>query len=402
MRFAFFPLTGLLLAFFVISMVILLAKSPKARGAVLGAVVALLIFFVLAKHSVPMRPIAAIPQAVHKAIAHVEEPIVSKVTKVRSDDSQVAIKIPSEAALAPVWSDAMEDQFEADLYPSQSQAVGALGLRIARYVRESSDDGNTPKTIHLFATASDAPLGVLLKKALEARMPDTAFSVITGGTSNSDSGAAVTIQSDTAWQNGNVTSGRVQATLSEAGSEVARWDVPYTVKPWVENFSWFASSKPNEHFIVARSNEACTSESQARQQAMLDAVARVQQQGVWSPGSGARPITVSREDLEQGGFIADQFVQSFHGSAGKIWRQALLIDVSAPKLAWLNNRLHQTAVVAQRTWINTVLSAFGVLAVILVTYLFLNMATRGYYEWSLRIAGVVLAVVAIVVFLIGT
>ena len=189
---------------------------------------------------------------------------------------------------------------------------------------------------------------------------------------------------------------------SEGGADEATWDVPYTVKPWVENFSWFASEKPNEHFIVARSNEACTSESEARQQALLDAVVQVQRQGVWTPGPGPRPITVSREDLERGGFIADQFVQSFHGSAGKIWRQALLIDVSAAKLAWLNNRLHQTAVVAQRTWIKTVLSAFGVLALILVTYFFLNMATRGYYEWSLRIAGLVLVVVVIVVFLIGT
>ena len=42
------------------------------------------------------------------------------------------------------------------------------------------------------------------------------------------------------------------------------------------------------------------------------------------------------------------------------------------------------------------LSTIGVLVLISVIYFFLNMATRGYYEWSLRIAGVVLAIVAVV------
>jgi hypothetical protein len=45
------------------------------------------------------------------------------------------------------------------------------------------------------------------------------------------------------------------------------------------------------------------------------------------------------------------------------------------------------------------LSSAGVLLLIGVIYFFLNMATRGYYEWSLRIAGLVLAIVAIVAIL---
>jgi hypothetical protein len=37
-----------------------------------------------------------------------------------------------------------------------------------------------------------------------------------------------------------------------------------------------------------------------------------------------------------------------------------------------------------------------VLVLIGAIYFFLNMATRGYYEWSLRIVGVILAIVAVV------
>jgi len=48
------------------------------------------------------------------------------------------------------------------------------------------------------------------------------------------------------------------------------------------------------------------------------------------------------------------------------------------------------------TWARMIGSAIGVVALIAVIYFFLNMATRGYYEWSLRIAGVVLAIVAVI------
>ena len=75
------------------------------------------------------------------------------------------------------------------------------------------------------------------------------------------------------------------------------------------------------------------------------------------------------------------------------------MDVSAPKLAWLTNRTTQAAQSQRLNWARQIGSAVGVLVLILVTYFFLNMATRGYYEWSLRIAGLVLAIIAIVVFL---
>jgi len=35
----------------------------------------------------------------------------------------------------------------------------------------------------------------------------------------------------------------------------------------VEGFAAFASTRPDQHFIVARSNETCTSEGEANQQA---------------------------------------------------------------------------------------------------------------------------------------
>jgi hypothetical protein len=101
-------------------------------------------------------------------------------------------------------------------------------------------------------------------------------------------------------------------------------------------------------------------------------------------------------DVLNGGFITDRFVQSFDTTTGTVWRQAMLIDVSGQKLWQLANvKVRQTRAV-RMGWARMGLSSVGVLVLISVIYFFLNMATRGYYEWSLRIAGVVLAIVAIV------
>jgi len=94
--------------------------------------------------------------------------------------------------------------------------------------------------------------------------------------------------------------------------------------------------------------------------------------------------------------VIDQFVQSFDGSTGDIWRQALLLDVSTAPLRRLETRISSVARVSRMTWARMIGSAVGVVALIAVIYFFLNMATRGYYEWSLRIAGVVLAIVAVI------
>jgi hypothetical protein len=170
-------------------------------------------------------------------------------------------------------------------------------------------------------------------------------------------------------------------------------------KPWVESFGAFASARPNESLIIARSTGTSTSESEANQQALDDARARLtealgRQEGHRFAEMGQPAISTT--DVLNGGFIADRFVQSFDGSAGKIWRQALLIDVSGPKLAQLARlKMHQGREVKE-SWARMGFSVIGVLVLIGAIYFFLNMATRGYYEWSLRIAGVVLAIVAIV------
>jgi hypothetical protein len=175
-------------------------------------------------------------------------------------------------------------------------------------------------------------------------------------------------------------------------------NVRFSEKPWLEDFARYLSERPGVQVIVARSRETCTDENEARRQALQDACNQLSQAAgqKWEPVPGRPPLTVSSRDLQEGGFILDQFVQSFDGSAGKIWRQAMLIDASADKLAWLNDRKNAEVHVERMTWAGMIASALGVFAVIAVTYFFLNMATKGYYDWSLRIAGLVLAIVGVI------
>jgi hypothetical protein len=92
----------------------------------------------------------------------------------------------------------------------------------------------------------------------------------------------------------------------------------------------------------------------------------------------------------------DLFLQSFDGVSGRFWRHAMLIDASPEKLNRLDARMNQLASGQRMSWARMIVSAIGVLVIIVLSYLFLNMATRGYYVWSLRIAGTVLAIAGIV------
>jgi hypothetical protein len=167
----------------------------------------------------------------------------------------------------------------------------------------------------------------------------------------------------------------------------------------VENFAGFADARPDLHFIVTRSRETCTSEGEARQQALEDA--RVQLTKALDVQTRSRMGRIPRpaittNDVLEGGFVVDQFAQSFDGTAGKIWRHAILLDVSGPKLSQLAGLKDQQLHTQKMTWARMGFSALGVVVLIAAIYFFLNMATRGYYEWSLRIAGVILAIVAVI------
>ena len=105
--------------------------------------------------------------------------------------------------------------------------------------------------------------------------------------------------------------------------------------------------------------------------------------------------------MQRRGMIKDQFVQSFPRPYGHLWQQAVLVDASptqvtnvANDLAWPIARERRAWSVQRRAWFwsvgRRVMSVSAVMVAVLLAYVFANAATKGYYEWALRVAAVVL------------
>jgi hypothetical protein len=410
------------LPFLFVLLILLLNKAPKVGAAVIVGVVVMGLLGTVLWLGVSHRPVAydqtiegpagsvhvtqqTLPGRGHGGLdalksLHIDVP--------QPPEPPVGVTLPDlrgPAVMSPIWSEGVENEYEADVYPSKLAAVRALGGRMRRPIQEAIVRIDGAAEIVVFQEEHDRSLVMEFKDAIEKALPEVPCS-IAAGTRNIDwneIGITLRFAGLRAEPGPWVPSGSEQIPASDvyANARNRDWEAnvkqSFIEKPWVENYAGFASEGPQRHFLIARSWEACTSENEARQQAIRDACNQLSAitGKKWTPVPGADPLTVSSQDLQEGSFIADQFVQSFDASAGKIWRQAMLIDASAEKLAWLNDRKTVEMHAEMATWARMILSAFGVLVVIVAAYLFLNMATKGYYEWSLRIAGMVLAIAGI-------
>jgi hypothetical protein len=409
------PAVVLPAAFLFVLVMILLAKAPKAGVGLVTALVVMgvvsVFLFAAASHrgsshvaqvsSYGSGPLVVVEQqtwdgAGNRAAENSVQPLLVPIEPVS----------PTPPAISPIWSEGLEREFDADIYPSKLAAVQAAGRRMDKSVGELIGDSNAPSRITVFQEASDPELIAGLRDAIQQAMPQTTCTVETYLRNLQPNEVGITMQfsgmtpQPAPWASASETrfaDGVVHVHVFTMKGRV----IPqrrFIEMPWVENFSAFAGARPNQHYIVARSNETCTSEGEAHQQALNDARARLTE----ALGAQAKrrfaelsAPAITSTDVLQGGFVVDQFAQSFAGSAGRIWRQALLIDVSGPTLAKLADQKAREMRSERMSWARMGLSAIGVVVLIGAIYFFLNMATMGYYEWSLRIAGIVLAMVAV-------
>jgi len=179
-------------------------------------------------------------------------------------------------------------------------------------------------------------------------------------------------------------------------------------EPWCEDFDRWSAKQPGHTWLIAHSGQLCSTSSEALEQALKRAAVKIQRRIApdlfhtprhidalfSSPGSVWLNMKIVSE-LRNGTFEKRTFSQRLHRPYGNIWRCAVLVDASPDRLTYLKGE-YLSHVQSWRTgWMSTSLSAFGLLAVILVVYLFLNAATKGYYVWSIRGAAVVLAAAGI-------
>lgn len=401
--------------FLFILVIVVLSKAPKAGGVLIAVLVVLGLFglFFGTRASYRSAVVARGPQVSQETDSGAGSAVVhQEFERVFQDyvspPSGLAQAPTPPSAPAPIWAAGVDAALEADVYPSSAAAAQALGRRMIERIHTVAGDPNATPRIILFQENNERSLVAGFGRVLEKELPGASCSLEADLRNIRSGEVGVTLRSnDTAPTVYHVEGGvdvypPVQESLrivATAFTEDRRSsaEVRLIDKPWVDNFATFASTRPQEAFIIARSLGTCTSESEANQQALDDARARLAEAIGNRPGRrlgpAARPITAT--DVLQGGFIVDRFAQSFAGSAGKIWRQALLLDVSGPKLAQLSKVKVGEDRQVRESYARMGLSALGVIVLIGVIYFFLNMATMGYYEWSLRIAGVVLAIVAV-------
>jgi hypothetical protein len=342
------PLFLVPLAFLFVLLVIVLAKAPKAgiglviATAVMGGLGA---FFALNVARIAHRPAAHV--APSSQMMKWRESGSSGSAQIRMSDSVLEVRTQTPSAAvevlgsrptppappsppAPIWSEGVEQEFEADVYPSGLAAAKALGRRMTDPIRTVSGDPNAAVKVVLFQENNERSLLATFGRSLEQELPGVRCS-IEADLRNIQSGeAGVTLRVVPGHfdvdmvQGGTVTlpnpheSVQIVATAF-TGDRRTSAEARFFDKPWVESFGAYASARPGEAFVIARSSGACTSESEANQQSLDDARSRLtealgRETGCSLAEWGRPPI--STVDVLNGGFITDRFVQSFDTTTG--------------------------------------------------------------------------------------
>ncbi len=303
---------------------------------------------------------------------------------------------------SPIWSEGIENEFEADIYPSKTAAVRSIALKINKEFRNIMSGLEMPETIVIVKDSQEIELAEQLRDAIIKRYPEIKSRIVNNLTIFDVNEAYIRFTLANTLTTGvsqdfrdHMQSGKFQATLSYLDKSTII-SVNYVDQPWVENFASFQNSQTKKHYIVAKSNETSISPEDADWQAMNQAINQVTPRLL----SYLNPNKIEGKDIIASGILVDKFVQSFEGSSGKIWREAILLDVSPAKLQRLANMISNTGRERAMDWARMISSIVGLFILITIAYAFLNAATKGYYSLTLKIVGVILA--AIFLFIILT
>lgn len=355
--------------------------------------------------------------------------IARNVTAARHDSTGRSVTVqvnraPSERSVATpaseAWIPSADHEFEADIYPSIESAAAALGRRMAaslkvfvsedRRLPSATVEGNLPPSA--MAAASEA-----FHRAWN-KLPQTVPPTGPGPAPRPNQPLKLDLQrvaDDT---------GRLEATLSggDSGHSVTR-HARYVDKPWVEDFEAYRSGQSNNDrtfLAVVYSPGLSPTRQEAESQTEQLAVARIQSEIEGLPSYDRRgherephvlPNLIrnalhghwaSPWQARSGGIVGDRFTQRFHRDYGDVWRSAMLIQIQASPNVLEGLRTEAARQItasrhARRTDVTrTVVSIAGLAVLIVVVYLALNAATKGYYTWVLRGAVVVIVVTGVV------
>jgi hypothetical protein len=414
-----------LVALAVLAMV-LLVKKPKVGLAVLGclAVVAGLGFFLFTAPSVQTRTYVDVPPL----SVPPDEPVARRSTTMRStvDSSAEGVEWSPDA-----------NQFEADVYPSARAAAGALAGRVEARIDKVWTDAESPTAVTIVGPDWPAEME-RLKQVFRTRWPQvkiaerivpsssspaapkpgelTAAFRFTDNSGNSGVSGSWGTWDGPGPRSGSEMSGSGRVVLAVQGpASSASAEAAFVDKPWADNFGKYLSEHPHpgEEWFAVSSPSPCANANEARNRANEEAARRLaplvrqaldrfssnaSRTGLQEPALAGRIAA----ELQQRGFVQDQFLQRFHRPYGDVWKQSLLIransvavDVLAAQFS-ADGQVQARTIQSQRSsWARTAFSIAGLAVLICLVCLFLNAVTKGYYAWPLRTAAVVVGLLAL-------
>lgn len=312
--------------------------------------------------------------------------------------SMPAIAEPANVT-PPIWMPGMENEFTASSYASILSAANALARQAERFLSQLNPQklivtGNVSHKILI-------PISTVIQNLQTGTYPVEIAENINVNNYLQEHESEIIVSIDVTLEDPVITEakppmlippsvehGTMRMTIHAPGKQ-QEVSTEYFDRLWVDNFAEFLNRSPDIHWILARSQTSCTSEAQARREALRDALQQLQGRYLVEVG-GKGPVALSEADITNGNFIVDRFTQSLAGSATPIWREAILIDASPNKIVQAASKITTVTTQTRKSWAGKGLSLLGMLALICLVYGFLNLATRGYYTWALRILAVVL------------
>lgn len=382
----------------------------------------------------------------HEIIYPRQSPLADSHTVLTPTPSHAprAVPAPAEATSGADWP-LIDEQFLADQYPSEKAAAEALALHLVKSWAQAQPEnpfGAADDASHReIVVCGNAPREVLATaiSTLQGRYPGVhigppQIGKVLGNAARS-LGAGVSAGSQPAdgaesrplilqlEVTGKGTMTRYKnPTQHEVGTLQGSWNYPggtisrsvnWVSAPWLRGWpadDISSGQRTSGGWVVGYSSSLCTSPAEAHRAAraaaaeelLQEARIAIQQRYMARPDWLTTHLSGSSGDAWLRGMlaaeinsnrpVADEFAQKFDRGYGTVYRQAVLVSDTAQVIRRVSDQFETRVHVQHESWKSIFVSFGGLMLLVLVVYLFLNAATRGYYTWSLRIASVVLII----------
>ena len=333
-----------------------------------------------------------------------------------ASESSVATASGNLLVAGAPWTNAVEEHqdFEADVYPSMTGAAEALGRRVGdRLLETEYAQATEHKSIYVWY---DQDVEYVSRDVLEAvatglrqKVADPKYVSVERPASPDAVAVRLAVQDITFEQHNRwhkhteTTNGAIALRVKTPAGDFSL-STRFRDTPWITDRSGFASQYSSGDWIVAYSDSTDTSHDGAQQDAMLAAAdallpmarARINQlsasdQARFNKQMAQDPDWLRdrvADELVARNDVVDRFAQRFDRPYGTVWREAVLVDADENAVGQIARSLVQGLNVRVSHQRSTWFSFIALVGLIFGTYLFLNMATKGYYALALRLAAI--------------